>query len=384
VLVVEREEEAGGVPRHCAHTGFGVRDLRRVLSGPRYARRIVDLTERAGVEVSTRTMVTGWASPRVAEITGPAGVERVGATAVVLATGARERPRAARLVPGDRPAGVLTTGELQQLVHVRRGAAEAIGRRAVVVGAEHVSYSALLTLRRAGVRPIGMITSLERHQTVGLFALAAATALRVPLWTGTSLSAIRGRGRVSQVELAEVSSGRTRTIDADTVVFSGDWIPDHELARAGGLKIDPGTRGPAADLLGRTSGAGIFAAGNLVHPVEPADVVACRAARVGLAVADWLRAGTDPVPARLRVVATDGLLWVFPNLVAPGAADHGPFAIRSREHRHGATVVVEQGGQVVARHRLRRAVPNRTQEIPGTWVGALDPQAGAVLLRIEG
>src|SRR5206468_7002720 len=37
-IVVEREAEAGGVPRHCAHSGFGWLDLRRVSSGPQYAR----------------------------------------------------------------------------------------------------------------------------------------------------------------------------------------------------------------------------------------------------------------------------------------------------------------------------------------------------------
>ena len=30
VLVLDREDEAGGTPRLCEHTGFGLRDLRRV------------------------------------------------------------------------------------------------------------------------------------------------------------------------------------------------------------------------------------------------------------------------------------------------------------------------------------------------------------------
>ncbi|MFI5041652.1 MAG: FAD-dependent oxidoreductase, partial [Acidimicrobiales bacterium] len=34
VMVVEREDAAGGVPRHCDHLGFGIRDLRRVMTGP--------------------------------------------------------------------------------------------------------------------------------------------------------------------------------------------------------------------------------------------------------------------------------------------------------------------------------------------------------------
>ena len=86
--MVEREGEAGGVPRHCAHTGFGLRDLHRLMGGPAYARRITALTRDAGVEIATRTMVTGWTPDGSARITGPGGPAVVRAGAVVLATGA--------------------------------------------------------------------------------------------------------------------------------------------------------------------------------------------------------------------------------------------------------------------------------------------------------
>ncbi len=103
VLVIEREDEAGGIPRLCAHTGFGLRDLHRVLSGPAYARRWVKRARSAGVDIRTSSMVTGWAAPGRAEVTGPDGLLEVHARAVVLATGARERPRAARLHSRDAP-----------------------------------------------------------------------------------------------------------------------------------------------------------------------------------------------------------------------------------------------------------------------------------------
>src|SRR6266404_1390503 len=48
VVVLEREPEAGGIPRHTDHLGFGVRDLRRLLSGPVYAARYVRLARAAG------------------------------------------------------------------------------------------------------------------------------------------------------------------------------------------------------------------------------------------------------------------------------------------------------------------------------------------------
>ena len=60
VLVLERETAPGGIPRHAQHQGFGLRDLRRPLSGPSYARRYSELATAAGAELRTETMVTGW------------------------------------------------------------------------------------------------------------------------------------------------------------------------------------------------------------------------------------------------------------------------------------------------------------------------------------
>jgi len=123
VLVLERESEAGGIPRHSDHLGYGMRDLGRFMSGPRYARLLRDTAVRAGATIRTEAMATGWAGPRSLHVTSPQGLLRVDARAVVLATGARERPRPARLIPGDRPDGVYTTGHLQNLAHRGRGVA---------------------------------------------------------------------------------------------------------------------------------------------------------------------------------------------------------------------------------------------------------------------
>ena len=58
VVVLEREAAAGGIPRHCGHYPFGMREFHRVLRGPDYAARLVALATAAGVEIRTRTSVT--------------------------------------------------------------------------------------------------------------------------------------------------------------------------------------------------------------------------------------------------------------------------------------------------------------------------------------
>jgi NADPH-dependent 2,4-dienoyl-CoA reductase/sulfur reductase-like enzyme len=180
----QREQTPGGVPRHCAHTGFGLRDLHRVMAGPGYARRYAEAAAGAGADIRTGATVTGWAAPRTVTMTSARGVETVSAAAVLLATGCRERPRPARLVPGDRPPGVMTTGELQQRVYL---GGERFPGRAVVVGAEHVSFSAMLTLAHAGARVLALVTDQPASQSYAAFSLAASLRWHVPVWTSTAV-----------------------------------------------------------------------------------------------------------------------------------------------------------------------------------------------------
>ena len=117
VRVVEREKYAGGIPRHSHHPGYGIRDLKRFLSGPKYAKYYLDKAKQLGVEVSTTTTATDWVDKNTIKLTSPSGLEQVSAKAIVLATGARERGRSARAVAGKRPTGIYTTGSLQQATY---------------------------------------------------------------------------------------------------------------------------------------------------------------------------------------------------------------------------------------------------------------------------
>lgn len=376
VVVIEREQSAGGVPRHSNHQGFGLRDLHRSMSGPRYAQRYVDLASRSLIQLCTEAMVTGWDGGTL-EVTSPAGRERYAPRALLLATGCRERPRAARLVPGSRAEGVLTTGLLQRLVysHVRSP-----GKRALVVGAEHVSFSALQTLAHGGTRSIGMVTQLPRHQSLAMFRLGAAVRYRAPIWTRTSVAAIYGQPRVEAVELRDLDTGHTWSVECDTVVFTADWAPDNELAALGGIELDPGTRGPAVDGCLRTSRVGVFACGNLIHAAEPADVAALSGRHVATHLAAHLiNASAWPAP-RVPITCTEPLHWIAPNVVTSprDRPPRGCFLLRSGVFVHRPALRIEQDARTLWHGRLSRLVPGRSARIPCSWTTQVDPAGGPI------
>jgi len=379
VLVLEREPELGGIPRDCHHLGFGWPDLRRILSGPRYAVRLAAMARREGVEAWTESSVTRWKGARALQVTSPRGVFEVSARAVLLATGCRERPRAARLVPGARPAGVLTTGALQRVVH---GARLSAGRRAVVVGAEHVSFFAVHSLTAAGTEVAALVTDLPRHQTYAPFAWLTAGRRRIPILVDSEVTRILGQARVEAVEVTHRPDGATRAIECDTVVFTGDWIPDHELARAGGLAMDPATRGPQVDPSFRTSAPGVFAAGNLLRGAETAGFAALEGRASAAGIARFVRDGAWRQSAILPVFAEPPLRWVSPSALVPGEALPAarPFVTRAARFLRDGALEVRQGARVLHRTRFRELVPNRSIRLSGRWVGEVAPEGEPVVV----
>ncbi|RMI38276.1 NAD(P)/FAD-dependent oxidoreductase [Streptomyces triticirhizae] len=384
VLVLDREADAGGIPRHSDHPGYGLRDLRRMMSGPAYARTLVARAAEAGAEIRTRAMVTGWSDERTVEVTSPDGRYEIAAGAVVLATGARERPRTARRVPGDRPQGVLTTGQLQNIVHMHHGT---VGERAVVVGGELVSWSAVLTLREAGCRTALMVSRYPKVESYAAFTVPGRTVLGVPVATRARVTRIIGKGRVSAVEIEHLDTGRRRTVACDTVVFTGDWIPDHELVRSAGIDLDPHTLGPRVDPGLRTSRPGVFAVGNLLHPVDTADIAALDGAHVTEQVLRWLAADGRPTTGEgVPILAEAPLRWIAPSVLRPDS----PAPARNRlllwtdAFVRVPRVTVRQDGRVVARRTLPwPAAPGRVLRIPSSVLRDVDPHGGPVRVSVR-
>lgn len=265
VIVIERENEAGGIPRHCGHPPFGMREYGRILSGPRYARRNVESALAAGVDIRLRHSVVALQAGGVVQLVSPHGPVTLHAHRVLLATGARETPRSARLLSGDRPLGVINTGALQNYLYLQHLKPF---ERPLIVGTELVSLSAVLSCRRAGIRPVAMIEANQRATArwpLSLFPRLCG----VPMHFGAQLVAINGVGRVESAQV-RLANGELKTFECDGVLLTGQFTPESSLVRLSHLQLDDASGGPSIDQFGRCSDPAYFAAGNLLRPIETA------------------------------------------------------------------------------------------------------------------
>lgn len=378
VLVAERESVAGGIPRHSHHPGYGLRDLHRFMSGPNYARYLVEQAQDAGAVLETNLSITDWVDQNTLNVTSRSGRETIFAKAIILATGARERPRTARLVPGNRVRGVYTTGELQQAVYEAK---LPIGSRAVIVGAEHVSYSALMTLSHANVKTVAMVTEFPKSQTYKAFKFGADLRFRVPLSTNTEVARVEGKSRVEAVVLRD-GTGAERRVECDVVVFTGDWVADYEISERGGILRDADTTGPRVDQSLKTSKPHIFAAGNLLHPVTTADVAAIDGRHAAMGVARYLR-GEVPSVQSVPINVAGPIKWIAPQEVVVGAGvpPRNCFNLWPTEFKSAARVEVSQAGSSLLLAKID-LIPNRPAELSASWVADVDPNNGPIQIRL--
>ncbi len=363
LVVLERETEAGGIPRHCGHPPFGIREFGRLLTGPGYAARLRAASR--DIEVRTRHAVTALHPGGELWLTTPDGPQTIHAQRVLIATGIREAPRSAYLASGTRPMGVCNTGALQQYVTLHRLVPF---RRPIVLGTELVGFSALLTCRRAGIEPVAMIEEGDRVTAWRPAALFSRLVMGVPVLLGARIEEIEGDVRVRAVRIG-TRDGATRRFECDGVLFTGKFTPESALVRPSHLTLDGATRGPAIDQFGRCSDPVYSSAGNVLRPVETAGWCFREGRRVGRAIADSLRGDLAEPANRIPVGHAPPVEFVVPQVVSQPLVDSmlPEFGLRMDRPCRGILGLAVNGRRLWS--RKLSALPGRRIRIPPLAVG---------------
>ncbi|EKK3319897.1 FAD-dependent oxidoreductase [Salmonella enterica] len=351
ILLLEREKDAGGVPRHCRHPTFGLQTFLRPMNGHVWADKILKRVA-SYCEIRTSTTVTSIKTGGEIEISSDNGTETLKAKRVIIATGVRETPRHPRLVSGLRPQGVLTAGALQQFIYLRKLKP---GLSPVIVGSELVSFSAIWTLRNAGIKALALIDENPRPLAFRPSVLYAKL-LGVDVHLGSHITSINGKERVESVEFRD-AEGKARKISCDSIIFTGRFTGEYSLIRKSHLAFEPESGRPLFDQNGQCSDPAYFVAGNMTHPADMGDQCYQEGLRVGLKVVeslakDSLRTGTVPV------VHDDVFKITAPNMIClSNPVEKATINVRVTRYFNGE-IVVKRGAYILYKGR-HRCLPER-------------------------
>ena len=324
VLILERDNELGGILNQCIHNGFGLHTFNEELTGPEYASRFEEQLDGLGINYMLNTMVLNVSSGSVTAVNSNEGVFTISCGAIVLCMGCRERPRGALNIPGLRPAGVFTAGTAQRLVNIE---GYMPGREVVILGSGDIGLimARRMTLEGANVKAVCELMpysgGLKRN------IVQCLDDFDIPLLLSHTVIDIKGKERVTSVVIAKVDSnskpipGTEQEIACDTLLLSCGLIPENELSRAADIKINPATNGPVVNESFETSVPGIFACGNVLHVHDLVDYVSEESSRAGKSAARYVSSSNTSVGAEIRISTGSGVRYTVPSIVRPDELD---------------------------------------------------------------
>lgn len=296
LLILERDKELGGILNQCIHNGFGLHTFKEELTGPEYAWRYIEQVMEQKIPYWLNTMVVdiaqedGWKI--VTAMSREKGMSMLRARAVILAMGCRERPRGALNVPGFRPAGIYTAGTAQRLVNME---GYMPGKEIVILGSGDIGLimARRMTLEGATVKVVAEIMPKSGGLTRNI--VQCLEDYGIPLKLNHTVIDIKGKDHIEGVTLAQVDEnkdpipGTQEAYRCDTLLLSVGLIPENELTRGLGARMDEKTHGPVVDERLQTTVAGVFACGNVLHVHDLADHVSQEAAEAGKHAADYVK-----------------------------------------------------------------------------------------------
>lgn len=371
VLILERDNELGGILNQCIHNGFGLHTFKEELTGPEYAGRFIEQVKELEIPYKLNTMVMDLAADKtVTAMNREDGLFQLHPKAVILAMGCRERPRGALGIPGYRPAGIYTAGTAQRLVNMEGFMP---GRKVVILGSGDIGLimARRMTLEGAEVKAVAEVMpysgGLKRN------IVQCLDDFDIPLYLSTTVVEIHGQEHLTGVTLAQVDdrrlpvAGTERYIPCDTLLLSVGLLPENELTRQAGAALDAVTGGPAVDETLATSLPGVFACGNVLHVHDLVDFVSQEAAAAGHSAARYVLEGVKD-SENIRLEGKNGVRYTVPQTLH---RDGAPVTVRFRvgQPYRNAALCAYAGSTLLKRIPKRILTPGEMESFP------LDPAA---------
>lgn len=318
ILILERDNELGGILNQCIHNGFGLHTFKEELTGPEYAARFIDKVEDMDIDYKLNTMVMDIEDNKtITAMNSKEGLFQIKAKSIILAMGCRERARGALNIPGYRPAGVFSAGTAQRLVNIE---GYMPGKEVVILGSGDIGLimARRMTLEGAKVKLVSELLPFSGGLKRNI--VQCLDDNDIPLKLSHTVVDIKGKERLEGVTIAEVKDGKPvegteEFYSCDTLLLSCGLIPENELSREMGIDINPITNGPRVNESLEGSIEGVFACGNVLHVHDLVDFVSQEAAVAGKNAAKYILEGRKKSDSYIKLNPIDGVRYTVPEKI---------------------------------------------------------------------
>ncbi len=387
ILVLERENEPGGILRQCIHNGFGLHRFKEELTGPEYAWR--DILKAKELDIPIRcsaTVLSVSSEKQVTYVSREEGFRSVQAKAVVLAMGCRERPRGALCTPGTRCAGIYSAGTAQRFVNLE---GMMPGKRIVILGSGDIGLIMARRMKLQGAEVLACVEIMPYSSGLNRNIVQCLNDYDIPLYLEHTVTNIRGRERVEGVTVSKVDANRRPVpgteieFDCDTLLLSCGLIPENELSLGAGVALSPVTSGPVVNESFETSVPGVFSCGNVLHVHDLVDFVSDESFAAGRAAAAYIRGQIPQGGKALKVLDGEGVRGTVPQTIRQGCDHDIQLMFRPSGVFRNSTAVVTCGGETVLKKRAMIFTPGEMVSLTLKASQLAELKADSLTISIE-
>lgn len=314
VILIEREEESGGVLNQCIHNGFGLHYYRKDLTGPEFKETLEEELATTNVKVLEGTFVLDVSKDKKITFVNSKGIHEIKTKALVMTTGARERHFNSLGIPGDRVSGIFTAGVAQKYINLQNLKP---ANSALIVGSGDIGLIMARRLHLEGIEVKGVVEILPYPGGLERNVQQCLRDYNIPLYLSHSVTRVEGKNRLDKVYVSQIDeAGRIvpnseRVFNVDALITSVGLIPSVkpvEFVRTGPGFITTNTNQTTADW--------IFAAGNCTVIFDLVDYVAREGEKAGKYAA--LYAKNEYVPEeRITIKKGKNINIIHPSYIDP-------------------------------------------------------------------
>jgi NADPH-dependent 2,4-dienoyl-CoA reductase/sulfur reductase-like enzyme len=368
ILIIERDNELGGILQQCIHNGFGLHEFKEELTGPEYAQRFINQMAEEGIEYKLDTMVLDVSKDKkIQAINSIDGYMEIEAEAIILAMGCRERTRGAIAIPGDRPSGIFTAGTAQRFVNME---GYMVGKKVIILGSGDIGLIMARRMTLEGAKVEAVVELMPYSGGLTRNIVQCLEDYNIPLLLSHTVTNVKGDGRLERVTVAKVDENRKPipgtevNYDVDTLLLSVGLIPENDLSRNAGIVLDKRTSGPIVNESMETSIEGIFACGNVVHVHDLVDFVSAESRRAGINAAKYIKNEIKRNEGFIEIDGTNGISYTVPQKFRKENVEKGlEVFMRVREVFKDVKLEVRCGDEVLMSLKKPHMAPGEMEKI---------------------
>jgi NADPH-dependent 2,4-dienoyl-CoA reductase/sulfur reductase-like enzyme len=367
ILLLERASQLGGILPQCIHDGFGLKLFKKQYTGPQYATVFIRELKEQEIEYATDAIVLEITADKEIHYMTCSGYHCVTAKAIILAMGCRERTRGNILIPGTRPAGIMTAGTAQHYINIM---GYLPGKRVVILGSGDIGLIMARRLTLEGAKVLAVVEIKPAPSGLRRNVIQCLEDYDIPLFLSHTVTDIKGKNRVSGVTVSKVDdncsriSGTDMHFDCDTLLLSVGLIPENELSKQVSIELSSDTNGPVVSNNMQTNIDGFFACGNVLDVHDLVDYVTMGARCAGAGAAEYIKDGLNSITP-INVKPLTNIRYVVPQTISTSTYNSNlAFCFRTTESFKDVNIVIRRDHEIIKEIKGQNITAGEMERIP--------------------